>query len=317
MRRERSHAVLACLAILVALSCAKEPPPIRAESPVRTQPLAVPGAAPSASAQASAVSQDTPAPAPATSSLDAPPQVPRAGEIPCHGKTCTAGKEICLNVFSPDAACVPKGTPHQDVSYVECDDSGDCAEGQRCCYGDMAYHFSYCSSKPCDIGQRCKPGDACGTRMTCAPGSSFYECTEANPQARCGGSTCSGDKPVCLVRGGKMECASRREAFPPDAGFYMPAAGDGALQCTGPKDCGSGRACCLGGPSSQLSSCNGSCTANLNVLCDSDADCRGPSALARCGSPSSHGKCVAPSAPPEGSLQVKLPPGVRVCTCEP
>ena len=96
--------------------------------------------------------------------------------VRCVDTTCLVGTQVCCDsrdgarCVSPEQACPPFATRY------ECDETADCAAGQRCC---KAARLAACAEGSCAEGQR----QLCSDDSECATGSCWMGTTCAKPSA--------------------------------------------------------------------------------------------------------------------------------------
>lgn len=96
--------------------------------------------------------------------------------VRCVDTTCLVGAQVCCDsrdgarCVSPEQACPPFATRY------ECDETADCAAGQRCCKGAR---LAACAEGSCAEGQR----QLCSDDSECATGSCWMGTTCAKPSA--------------------------------------------------------------------------------------------------------------------------------------
>lgn len=203
------------------------------------------------------------------------------GRIWCETTSCdAASQKCCRNVKDGLGSCIPRPARtcgHDDI-VSECDEQADCGAGQVCCSwracSERCPQVRHCQPPPCHNGnEMCLPGGACreGFRCTPIPGSSEASCTWVNAGASCGGTRCSGQKPICCwdPKARTGTCAERHCMRQ-----------ETALLCSSPQDCG-GLTCGQrpdsddtdDDPNPRGFSCTRPNQLTQAVLCDSVKDC--------------------------------------------
>jgi hypothetical protein len=106
------------------------------------------------------------------------------GKVSCGASECTLGTQICCQSFN-DAGCIAQGANCSAVE-VECDETADCPDGQRCCLerSGSGSGRARCQ-KNCNAGRfLCKTnaecGDAACTATSCF-GRTFQTCGPPRP----------------------------------------------------------------------------------------------------------------------------------------
>lgn len=239
--------------------------------------------------------------------------------IACGKTACRAGSEVCCTFASTHwcaklsssnqdlrtlgTACIPppgvksETDDNSDVEFATCDDSDDCASGQRCClFGGFydAPYMSVCTRKGDDCNaELCRPGTCRGRLHQCRrERGQRARCVSGTP-LRCGRTVCSDRKWVCRTTAKDARCATLK-----DAKTEM------AWQCIRPGDCPRGTKCCVEGNQAE---CNQNCDywGGTNA-CDTDADCPPVIIMGK----RKQRRCVALSK----ALPTTAPPGfTRVC----
>jgi hypothetical protein len=120
-------------------------------------------------------------------------------EPPDGGPTCTPGFVECGSTTNGTAACSVPGSQCCETSVdacqlagaacsgtiIECDEKGDCADGDICCVNAMTGTTATFSCQPgpaCPIGTGLESAQICRSDAECASGScSFYSCSATNP----------------------------------------------------------------------------------------------------------------------------------------
>ncbi|MBI5534431.1 MAG: SUMF1/EgtB/PvdO family nonheme iron enzyme [Deltaproteobacteria bacterium] len=248
---------------------------------------------------------------PPASGGEPPPAEPLSAKTPgriwCETTSCDATSQTCCrNADDGLGRCIPRTERKCGDNDIisQCDEQADCGAGQVCCpwvgCSGGCPQERRCQAPPCDSGDEvCLPGGTCqpGFRCTVTPGFAEASCTWTDVGASCGGTRCSGQKPVCCWddKARKGTCSERQCKKQ-----------ESAFGCTSPKDCGGstcGQTQYYGDPNLDPDHLGFACAPLSHmtqaVLCSSMKDC--------------------PMHPPTGSKPkscrhtADLPPGVKQC----
>jgi hypothetical protein len=200
------------------------------------------------------------------------------GSIGCRAETCESIKEVCCaHLFGDEALCVPAETkatncnPELGEEYYanalrQCDDSGDCPDGSRCCRDPSAVGATSCvapsgTRSPCPTEEMCVTDKDCSVAAArCIKG----ECVQSKPHMRCNHLTCGPYEQCCFdpKRKGAATCAA---ICPRD---WL------TRDCHQNSDCLEGFKCCAGTQTHQR--CYETCLIpQMHYVCQSDDDCAG------------------------------------------
>ena len=196
-------------------------------------------------------------------------------QILCGRVDCPAGTHMCclqgggsclpLPAEDADAVCEIGG---ETIGAIHCDDDGDCAHGETCCWSPTSHGSlsTRCVKGDCIFGRACRDktcpaGHAClPFQGPIAPGKCAYQRAEVD----CG-EPCKGATPVCCwnPRDDTRKCT---EDTTEACSIHNEPPGV-ALRCLRKADCGIDFCCGLG-----ETNCVGSCI-NSTYVCESVEDC--------------------------------------------
>lgn len=252
-------ALIACAAV----GCSPQPVPREGPSSVMAPAYGAPGVPPTMGAS--------------------PGRSASVGVVECGAARCDAKASTCVRIAGKAPQCVARaarddfarGGSSED-SVLDCDDDGDCAQGEHCCagqdWGGTGPHMHMCSKDRCSDAIACVPAAGCPSNLTCAAvgTSGDAHCEPAVAGASCGAVRCGGSTPACC-----WDTAKGRGSCVAEPGQSSICTGDDEelFRCRGRKDCG-GYDCCqyMARNTGCASTCPG---AALGVVCETFADCPG------------------------------------------
>lgn len=109
---------------------------------------------------------------------------PVSGGLPCEpnkvycgASSCDAtSQDCCVDTKTGQSACAAKGTCPVGKAGLGCDEAGDCAAGEVCCFtaSGITPTGSICQTGPCGLGdfsQSCRGDAECAGSGQCVTGS--------------------------------------------------------------------------------------------------------------------------------------------------